>query len=117
MLPLSSQVRCVPYMGPGDFDDALASHAAASLTSARHARIRATLANIATSGRKRMRRNLLNHEGTVDRKAVLAVLSSYMFNYNTVESSLLFSAVRDPPNVSSARMFTARPCCFRSWCA
>ena len=88
-----AQVRCVPYMGPGDYDDVLAAHAAASLVSARHARIRATLSNISTAGRKRMRRNLLDHEGKVDRKAVLSVLGSYAFNYNTVESTLLFSAI------------------------
>lgn len=91
---LLEQVRCVPYMGPGDFEDVLTSHAASALTDARHARIRATLANIATAGRKRMRRNLLDATGKVDRKAVLSVLGSYLFNYNTVESTLLFSAVR-----------------------
>jgi hypothetical protein len=44
----------MPYMGPGDYDAALQSHAASAFTSARHARIKATLANIATAGRKRM---------------------------------------------------------------
>ena len=55
-----------------------------------------------------MRRNLLDQNGKVDRKAVLSVLGSYMFNYNTVESTLLFSAVRFQAYVAYSIRLTGR---------
>jgi len=50
----------------------LKSHSESAFTSAVHARIRAQIANIETRGRKKVRKNLLNFEGKVDRSSVLA---------------------------------------------
>ena len=70
----------------------LRDHAEASFSSAMHARIRASIAGIESRGRKRTRRNLMDHNGTVDRGALLGVLTSWAFDHNTVESTLLFAA-------------------------
>jgi len=89
----AAQTNYRPYMSSGDFDDVLKEHVEASFTSAVHARLRANLSNIESRGKKKVRKNLLNFEGTVDRSAVLGILTSWLFNYNTVEEIMLFAAV------------------------
>ena len=80
-------------MSPSDYDQVLRSHAEAAFTSRMHARLRATIIGIESRGRKRMRRMVMTPEGAVDRSALLGVLSSWLFNYNTIEATMLFSAV------------------------
>ena len=89
----SLQMRFTPYMSPSDFDAVLKSHTERAFSSALHARLRASIMNVETRGRKRMRRNLLTPDGRVDRSALLGVLASWVFNYNTIEAVMLFSAV------------------------
>jgi len=89
----AAQTTFRPYMSPSDYDQVLRDHIEASHTSAVHARLRAAIANIETRGRKKVRRNLLNFDGKVDRNAILGVLSGWLFNYNTVEQVMLFAAV------------------------
>jgi hypothetical protein len=90
-------------MSPGDYDDVLKSHMQSSLTSAIHARLRAAISGICllphvclsllyhlrttgieARGRRRTHKNLLTYEGKIDRTAILGVLASWVFNYNTV---------------------------------
>jgi len=89
----SLQMIVRPYLSPGDFEEVLRNHMEASYTSAIHARLRAAIANIETRGRKKVRKNLLNFEGQIDRRAVLGILSGWLFNYNTVEQLMTFAAV------------------------
>jgi hypothetical protein len=92
-LAYAAQVVYYPYMSPADMEDVLKDHERKSFTSPVHARLRATIAGIETRGRRRVRKNLMNAEGKVDTKALLGVLRGWLFNYNTVEEILLFSAV------------------------
>ena len=92
-LAYSAQMIFRPYMNSGEFEDVLKSHAESAFTSVLHARIRTHIANIETRGRKKARKNLLNFEGKVDRSAVLGLLTSWLFNYNTIEQIMLFCAV------------------------
>ena len=87
------QVRVAPYMSPSDYDQVLTAHERASLTSPLHARLRATLANIETRGRKRGRHNVMDANGRVNVGAALTELRAWLSNYNTFEATLLFSAV------------------------
>jgi hypothetical protein len=92
-LAYSAQMMGRPYMSPGDFEDTLKAHTEASYTSAIHARLRAVISNIETRGRKKARKNLMNFEGKIDRSAIFGILSGWLFNYNTVEQLMIFSAV------------------------
>lgn len=92
-LAYAAQTYFRPYMSPGIFDQVLRDHTEASFTSAIHARLRSALANIETRGRKKVRKNLLNFEGKVDRAAVFGILTSWLFEYNTVEEIMLFAGV------------------------
>ncbi len=66
---------------------------ASSFSSALHARLRMSIAQVEERGKKRGRLNLITFQGKIDRKALLGVLSSWVFNYNTVEATLLFAGV------------------------
>ena len=92
-LAYSAQVMARPYMNAGEFEDVLRDHMQSSLTNVLHARIRKQIQNIEARGRKRVRKNLLNFEGKVDRTAVLGVLTTWLFNYNTIEQLMIFAAV------------------------
>jgi hypothetical protein len=89
----AAQVHVRPYMSPANFEDVLKAHVESSYANAVHARLRANLATIETRGRKKVRKNLLNFEGKVDRSAVFGLLAGWLFNYNTVEEIMLFAAV------------------------
>jgi hypothetical protein len=92
-LAYAAQVKWQPYMSPQDFDLVLKSHLESSFTSAIHARLRASLAGIENRGKKRVHKNVMTKDGRIDTAALLGVLSSWFFNYNTVEAVLLFSAI------------------------
>ena len=92
-LAYSAQMMFRPYMNAGEFESVLKAHVESSFTNAVHARIRAQIANIETRGRKKARKNLLTFDGKVDRGAVLGLLTSWLFNYNTIEQLMLFAAV------------------------
>ena len=80
------QVRVSPYMSPSDYDAVLRHHAESAFTSALHARLRSAIAHVESRGRRR------TPGGKVDRSALLGVLGSWVFNYNTIESVMLFAA-------------------------
>jgi hypothetical protein len=86
-------VQIRPYLSAGDFEEVLRSHTEASYTSTVHARLGQNLAGIESRGKRKTRKNLINFEGSVDRSAVLGVLTGFFFNYNTVEAIMQFCAV------------------------
>jgi hypothetical protein len=93
-LAYSAQMMFRPYMNAGEFEDVLKSHAESAFSSAVHARIRAQIATVEARGKKRVRKNLLNFEGKVDRSAVLGLLTGWLFNYNTIEQASARSSGR-----------------------
>ena len=89
-----AQVRVQPYMSPGAYDVSIKAHeTAAAAGSAVHGRLRERIARVEARGRKNTRRNILAAGGAVDLSAVMGILTSWLFDYNTVEAVLLFSAV------------------------
>jgi hypothetical protein len=91
-LAYSAQMRFMPYMSPSDFNDTLKDHERRSFSDPLHARLRATLSGINSRTRKSARRNVMTADGTIDTSALLGVLRGWLFNYNTVEQLMLFSA-------------------------
>ena len=75
-------------MSPGDHESVLRSLQESAFTSQLHARIRLAISKIEERGRKRAHINLLNYQGRIDRKALLGLLTSWVFNYNTVSNIL-----------------------------
>ena len=71
-------------MSPGDSELVLRQLHEASFTSSLHMRLRLAISKVQERGKKRARVNLLTFQGRVDRKALLGVLTSWVFNYNTV---------------------------------
>ena len=92
-LAYSAQMMFRPYMSPGEFDVVIKQHEESVFTSAIHARCKMQLSHVEARGRKKTRKNLMNFEGKIDQAAVLGVLSGWLFNYNTIEQVMLFSAV------------------------
>lgn len=80
-------------MSPGDYEAVLAEHAAASFTSPIHARLRATLAGVEARGRKTTRKPVMTSDGRINSGALAVAVSGFLLNYNTLESTLLFSGV------------------------
>jgi hypothetical protein len=91
-LAYSAQMRFMPYQSPQDFDAILKDHEVRSFSDPVHARLRATLSGIQTRTKRTVRSSVMNAEGHVDASALLGVLRGWLFNYNTVEQLLLFSA-------------------------
>jgi hypothetical protein len=92
-LAYSAQVMVRPYLSAAEFDDVLKAHLECSYTSSVHARLRAQIAQIESRGKKKVRKNLLSFDGTVDRSAILGVLTGWFFNYNTIEQIMIFCGV------------------------
>jgi len=92
-LAYSAQVMVRPYLSAAEFDDVIKAHIESSYTSAIHARLRAQIVKIESRGKKKVRKNLLSFDGTVDRSAILGVLTGWFFNYNTIEQIMIFCAV------------------------
>lgn len=86
-------VRIQPYMGPGLYEDVLRDHQLQSLTNSTHARLRASIAQVESRGRKRVHKNLLNFDGRIDRSALTTVLSGWLLDYNSVEAALIFAQI------------------------
>jgi hypothetical protein len=92
-LAYSAQMMVRPYMSAGEYDTVLASHAESAFKSAIHSRLRQSIKGIEARGRKKVRKNLLTFEGTLDRTAILGLLTGWLFNYNTVEQLMIFASV------------------------
>jgi hypothetical protein len=88
------QVRTSPYMSPGDYEASIKEHETkAAAGDPLHAKLRESIGKIESRGRKKVHRNIMTSSGKVDPSAVLGLLTSWLFNYNTTEAVLLFSAV------------------------
>jgi hypothetical protein len=92
-LAYSAQMVVRPYMSAGEYDTVLSSHAESSFKSAIHSRLRQSIKGIEARGRKKVRKNLLTFDGTLDRSAILGILTGWLFNYNTVEQIMIFASV------------------------
>ena len=87
----AAQVKYHPYMPPTEFDEVTRDHMLASLVpGSLHDRLHQLVKDVETRGRKAARKNLMSSSGRVAR-ANAAV--TWLFNNNTVEAILLFSAV------------------------
>ena len=90
----SMQVRSSPYMSPGEFEQTIKDHeTSAAAGKAIHVKLRSSIGDIEARGRKRAHKNVMSATGKVDTSAVLGLLTTWFFNYNTTEALLLFSAV------------------------
>jgi hypothetical protein len=58
-----------------------------------HSKLRDRLVSVETRGRKKVHRNVMNAAGKIDTSALLGLLRGWLFNYNTVEAIMIFSAV------------------------
>jgi hypothetical protein len=91
----SLQVQVRPYMAPDDFAVVVKDHeTAAAAGDALACRLAAQIKGIESRGRKRAPpRALLTPSGRIDRAALLTVVGSVAFNYNTVEAVMSCCAV------------------------
>jgi len=90
----TAQVQVLPYMSPSDYPDVLLKHEAlAAKGDMLHTRLKASISSISSMGKKVARKNIMNSEGTISRDALLGLLKSWLFNYNTVEAVMLFATV------------------------
>jgi hypothetical protein len=92
-LAYSLQVKWSPYMSPSDGDLVIKQHDADVFTSAVHRKLDEYIKEVKARGRKRTRKNLLTYDGKLNRNALLGVLTGWLFNYNTIESVMLFCGV------------------------
>ena len=93
-LAYAAQVQIKPYMSPTDAESVLKSLDKASLDgSLMHARIKTAIDVIESRGRKIKVPRILEVNGRVNRTAIAAAVTAYLFNYNTVEATMSFCAV------------------------
>jgi hypothetical protein len=90
LFPLVPQVRFSPYMSMSERVDVLNDHRRRALTGdAKHMILHSTLAQVRMAGRRAGNASSMDRQR--DQRAVATV--NFFWNYNTVESVLLFSAV------------------------
>ena len=88
------QVRVNPYMSPGDYEASIKEHEQkAAAGEPIHVKLRTSIGKIESRGRKKVHKNIMTPSGRVDASAVLGLLTSWLFNYNTTEAVLLFACV------------------------
>ena len=89
------QTRFNPFMCYSDYNDVLLSHQEAMNWSAAHRQIHAMLSSLdmQNTRKKMVRRNIMSTTGIIDKKVLFETMGSWIFNYNTVESVMLFSGV------------------------
>ena len=92
LVSLGIQVFTRPFMGREAFQEQLAAHLQLAAVSPLHARLEARLRHIEARGRRRTLRNAMTASGRLDVSAALSHLRSWLFDHNTVESTLLFAA-------------------------
>jgi hypothetical protein len=106
-LAYAAQVRYSPYMSPDEHDSVIRRLLQLSASSKLHNRLRATLAQVEASGRKRGRTNKLLATSKFTAVSALYMLAGILFNYNFVDATLLFSACI--VNLCGLLYQTARP--------
>ena len=86
VLAFSAQVRFNPYMGPSDFEVVLKNHEGFVASGDKlRTMLQDRLRHVEARGRKRVHRNVMAADGKIDTRALLGLLRSWLFNYNTVK--------------------------------
>ena len=86
-------VRASPFMCPDEYESVLRDHKNKSVTSALHARLRAAIKDVESKGRRGPAKALVNFNGQINRAALLGAVATALFDYNTVEAVMLFTAI------------------------
>jgi hypothetical protein len=90
-LSYAAQVKFSPYMALSQFDEVIRDHMLLSLVPGSvHARLEQIVKDVESRGKKVGRKNVMSAGG---RTAQVNTLLQWLFNNNTVESILLFSAI------------------------
>jgi hypothetical protein len=90
----AAQVRFLPYMGPGNFDQVLRDHEkAAKEGHPIHSKLVGVIARVQAQGRKRTYANTFNGAQKISMGSLAGALVKFLFDYNTVEALLLASAL------------------------
>jgi len=93
-LAYAMQVRFFPYMGPKNFDEVLKQHEeAVRQCNPLHLRLAATLSGIQARGKRQSRTQSIQNKRALSVSAIAGTISSFLFDYNVVESILLASAL------------------------
>lgn len=92
-LAYAAQVRFNPFMSYSEYADVIKSHLDAAAWSPIHARLKATLNEVQLQGTRKYHRNIMSVTGTIDKVALFQAMGSWLFNYNTVEATMLFCGV------------------------
>ena len=92
----SLQTRFNPFMCYTDYEDVIKQHLDAVSWSKTHMQVNAML--ITVHAQNRIRRKTHNNSiftatGFIDKRALFKAMGSWMFNYNTVEATMLFCGV------------------------
>jgi len=89
----AAQVKCEPFMSPGDRVEVLREHDRSKFEGGIHASLAESLKEAAIVGRKRTTRIDWAAPKSVLGKQILARAGLFMFNYNTVEAVMLACAI------------------------
>ena len=92
-LSYSLQTQCNPLMDPSEYGKVIESHIQSKDTSPIHARIHGMLVSVESRNTRRYHKNVLLKNGRIDGAAVIRAAWSWLFNYNTIETTLLFSGI------------------------
>jgi len=94
-LAYAAQVQVRPYMSPGEYHVILELHEASALKGdALHGRLRASIQGIDSKGKKKgVARKFFRSDNTLDTSALILAARDYVFNFNTVEATMIFCVV------------------------
>jgi hypothetical protein len=106
-LAYAAQVRYSPFMSPDEHESVIRRLLQLSASSKLHNRLRATLAQVESAGRKKGRTNKLMASSKFTAVSALYYIAGILFNYNFVDATLLFSACI--VNLCGLLYQTARP--------
>ena len=83
-----------PFMCYSDYASVLESHGKSILSSPIHHRISLRLHEMdIVLHHHRFQKNIMSHTGAIDKAALFERFGSWLFNYNTVEATMLFSGI------------------------
>jgi len=92
-LAYSAQSQFRPFMCYDDFDEVLDEHNKLADYLPLHAKLKAMMNDTETRNLRIRHKNILTRTGAIDKIALYNSISRWFFNYNTVESTMLFSGV------------------------
>jgi hypothetical protein len=92
-LAYSAQSQFRPFMCYDDYSTVIDDHNALAEYLPLHTKLRTMMTSVETRNLKTRRRNILTRTGKIDKTALFHSVWSWFFNYNTVESTMLFCGV------------------------